>query len=499
MAEQSEVIREYLMSLGFRVNTQEQKKFDTALTSTTKIAVGAGSALVGVAAAAIATAQAFANSMEKLYYASQRSGTSIANLQASAFAAKQVGVSGEAIQGAIDGMAKTLRSNPGLQSMLNAFGIPVKGRQMDDVVTDTIRAFRSMPPYLFKQLTSMFGIDEDTAFALARNLEKYEKMKALQKEAARDAGFDADAAGKRAVDYDNKLDETMMRLKLLKDVLSDSLLGPMNKAVDLANTFLITLTKAINQSHSTDEFMRKMTDGKVGTSALGGLIPGPVRALGAVGLGAWKAKQWLGAHSFEEMRQSILHYGHGPNDRHADGSIDPLPSGATNGSAAAPGVDATQKMFADLEEKYNLPEGTLDSLWQQESNRGTDPNMNSPTDGSSSRGHFQMIAATRASLGLDDPSDIAKSADAAARLMHENLVASGGDLHGALKRWQGGYSAHYGDAANERYANQVEARIEQHMQINLTAPSPEIGATLIVNKMEEAKGTALRDVGGNGQ
>lgn len=501
MADQSEVIREYLMSLGFRVNTTEQKKFESALSSTTRTAVGAGAALVGVATAAVAAAAAFASSMEKLYYASQRSGTSIAHLQASAFAAKQVGVSGAEMQAAIDGMAKTLRNNPGMQSMLQAFGIPVKGRQMDDVAIDMVKAFRSMPPYLFKQLTGMFGMDEDTAFALARNVEKFERMKKLQLDASKELGYDADEAGKKSVAFDNQLDTTMMRLKLLKDVASDALLGPMTEALVLADKFIHKLSLAIHTSSNADEFIKKMTNDKAGAQTLISGLPGPIRlgaALLSAAPGAYRnSRDWLATHSPEDIRQAILHYGHGPDSyKHADGSTDPLPSGATNGSS---GVDPIQKMFADLEEKYNLPEGTLDSLWQQESNRGTDPNMNSPTDGSSSRGHFQMIAATRASLGLNDPNDIASSADAAARLMHENLLASGGNVHEALKRWQGGYSDHFGDAANERYANQVEARIEQHMQINLTAPSPEVGATLIVNKIEKAKGNAIRDLQGAGQ
>jgi soluble lytic murein transglycosylase-like protein len=99
--------------------------------------------------------------------------------------------------------------------------------------------------------------------------------------------------------------------------------------------------------------------------------------------------------------------------------------------------------FARLEQKYGLPAGLLDRIWQRESNRGQ--NMLSPAG---AKGHFQFMDATAAQYGVQDPNDLKQSSEGAARYMRDLLTMYGGDLRKATGayNWGPGNMNRYGPA-----------------------------------------------------
>ncbi|BET09436.1 transglycosylase SLT domain-containing protein [Pandoraea sputorum] len=117
-------------------------------------------------------------------------------------------------------------------------------------------------------------------------------------------------------------------------------------------------------------------------------------------------------------------------------------------------------LFSRLESQYGLPSGLLDSVWAQESGRGT--NMLSPAG---AKGHFQFMDATARQYGLDDPNDLTKSATAAAQMYRDLLKQNDGDLSKALMgyNWGQGNLQRKGveNAPKEtrNYAEQVQARM----------------------------------------
>lgn len=116
----------------------------------------------------------------------------------------------------------------------------------------------------------------------------------------------------------------------------------------------------------------------------------------------------------------------GSSGRSASGSV-------TDGTKPSPTAGATAEMFRNLEAKNNLPFGTLDSMWQQESGRGK--NMLSPKG---AKGHFQFMDATAKQYGVTDPNDLAQSADGAARMMGELMRQSGESFPMALAKYNFG-------------------------------------------------------------
>ncbi|EFA9220377.1 lytic transglycosylase domain-containing protein [Escherichia coli] len=116
------------------------------------------------------------------------------------------------------------------------------------------------------------------------------------------------------------------------------------------------------------------------------------------------------------------------------------------GAEGKANLDKLAPYFAELENKYGLPEGTLYSIAATES--GGDPNAKSPLtrspDGKLSGGAlgmFQFTSVAREETGLsrEDSFNPEKSAEAAALLMSKYLKQANGDLNEAITAYNAGF------------------------------------------------------------
>jgi hypothetical protein len=69
-----EVIKEFLVSIGYKTDETSLRKFTLSLQSVTKTVLKLGTAVVVTAAAVVAGVKIISGEMERLYYASQRTG-----------------------------------------------------------------------------------------------------------------------------------------------------------------------------------------------------------------------------------------------------------------------------------------------------------------------------------------------------------------------------------------------------------------------------------------
>src|SRR5208337_2270025 len=108
---------------GYKIDEPGLNRFNLTLATTTKsfnaLAHMVAETTISIEAAVTRIARQF----ESLYYASQRTGETVAGLQAVGFAARQVGISSEAARAAIEGFAKSLRMSPGIEGFLQGFGV----------------------------------------------------------------------------------------------------------------------------------------------------------------------------------------------------------------------------------------------------------------------------------------------------------------------------------------------------------------------------------------
>jgi len=121
------------------------------------------------------------------------------------------------------------------------------------------------------------------------------------------------------------------------------------------------------------------------------------------------------------------------------------------------------KNFADLEKKYNLPEGMLDKIWSIESNRGS--NMVSPKGAT---GHFQFMPNTATAYGMTeaDTYDLNKSSEAAAHMMSDLLKQFKGDEAKAIAAYNWGS----GNVTNKGMDRLPDATIQYLKDMSLKVP-----------------------------
>lgn len=261
MAGNSEVLKEYLLSLGFRVDSKSSKTFDTTVTNFDKRVVSLAKGVTAVGVASIGMATLFARSMESLYYSSRKAESTAGALQAAAFGAAQIGIGGNQMKASIEGMASAIRRNPGLTGLLESLGVQSKGRNMSDVMMDLVGKLKSMPHYVGTQYASMFGISEEQLFLMEEGLEKMKAAAAVREQMARDAGVDMDAAAKSGMEYSNVLGRITERLGILTTMVGVKALPAIKAWGQELDEGIAKFTRIIGKVNSGSDLMGMMKTG----------------------------------------------------------------------------------------------------------------------------------------------------------------------------------------------------------------------------------------------
>lgn len=117
------------------------RKFERVLTGVITNVLKLGVAVEGAALSVLGFTTQIAVGLDKVYWASQRTGTSAAGIKALGYAAAQTGSSAEAAQGALESLARFMRNNPGAEGFLNRLGVQTRDArgQMRDIVGDLYR------------------------------------------------------------------------------------------------------------------------------------------------------------------------------------------------------------------------------------------------------------------------------------------------------------------------------------------------------------------------
>lgn len=207
-----DVLKEFLVSLGFRVDETSMKKFTTSVEKITKGVKEAGLAVAATATGIIAGVAIISNQMEKLYYASQRTGETVGNLMALRYAAGQIGLTADQAQGALEGFARTLRLNPGTNNLLSSLG--VTGATPAAKFESFVAQMKKQQPYVAAAYAGLFGIDPDTLLMLENGLPKLEAEQAKYKDKLGKFGINGDQAAEAGKDFNNSI-------RAVKDTFED--------------------------------------------------------------------------------------------------------------------------------------------------------------------------------------------------------------------------------------------------------------------------------------
>lgn len=227
MAADTEVIRKFLVSLGYTINEIDQRKFDDAINKSSKAGISLGKTLLGAAASAQALVATVAMSMEKLYYLSQRTGTSVSDIKAAEFAGRQIGLNAATIDGVINSMSRSIKANPGVEALISGLtGKPVAGRSMAKVMEEVVGSLAKYPDYYSFQVAGQLGIDPDTYLQLKNNLSDYLGQEERQRQIYKDMGVDLDKSKETLKEYSRTIRDLGEKAEAVGAKIAIALVGP---------------------------------------------------------------------------------------------------------------------------------------------------------------------------------------------------------------------------------------------------------------------------------
>lgn len=230
----AEIMKSFLISLGFDIDGAGAAKFDATVAGVTKSVIKLGAAVEGAALSVVAFTTKIASGLDELYWASQRTGATVAGLQSIGYAASQTGSSAAAARGSLESLARFMRTNPGAEGFLQRLGVQTRDasgqmRSMEAIFTGVGQRLSSMPYYRANQYAQMLGIDENTLMAMRRGLGDFN---AQYSQMAKAIGFNADAAAKSSNRFMTSIREFGLMAGLARDKIGSSLTDGLAGSID---------------------------------------------------------------------------------------------------------------------------------------------------------------------------------------------------------------------------------------------------------------------------
>lgn len=250
MASQTETIKEFLVALGFKVDENGLGKFGKAIQGATKLTGELGAVVGATVVATVGVVAKVAEAMEKLYYVSQRTGSSIASIRGFDFAISNLGGSAEGAESSLENLGHFIRSYPGSASFLEKLGVdPSHVKDSEKAMIDLGHTFQRMPFWQAQAYGNVLGIDEKTLLALqtgeyGRYIDDYNKRVAA-------AGVNAQRAGERGHDFMVALRGVEASAVVAATALEDRFAPALTWVLDLWDKVLQLDAKAITDPKGT--------------------------------------------------------------------------------------------------------------------------------------------------------------------------------------------------------------------------------------------------------
>ncbi|CAD5454419.1 TPA: hypothetical protein L6748_002689 [Escherichia coli] len=192
----AETLKDFLISLGFKVDEAGARKFDAVVAGTTLKAIELGVKVEAAALSVVAFTAKIASGLDDLYWASQRTGATVEGIKQIGYAVSQVGGSVDGARGSLENLARFMRNNPGAEGFLNRLGVQTRDasgnmRDMATIFTGVGQRLSSMPYYRANQYAQMLGLDENTLMAMRRGIGQFSGEYTAM---AKAIGYNADVA-----------------------------------------------------------------------------------------------------------------------------------------------------------------------------------------------------------------------------------------------------------------------------------------------------------------
>ncbi|HBX9874618.1 lytic transglycosylase domain-containing protein [Klebsiella pneumoniae] len=230
----AETLKDFLISLGFKVDDAGARKFDAIVTGATLKAIELGTKVELAAASVVAFTAKVASGLDNLYWASQRTGATVQGIKQIGFAVSQMGGSVDAARGSLESLAQFIRTSPGAEGFLNRLGVQTRDasgnmRDMATIFTGVGQRLSSMPYYRANQYAQMLGMDENTLLVMRRGIGEYMGQYNAMKKAI---GFNPDQAAAASNRFMTSLRSFGEMAGMARDKIGSNLAGGLAGAID---------------------------------------------------------------------------------------------------------------------------------------------------------------------------------------------------------------------------------------------------------------------------
>jgi hypothetical protein len=239
-----EVVKSFLVSLGFKTSEPDLRKFKEGIGQATKSVLALGAAAAATAGTVAYAMQRFSANLEQLYFSSLRTNTSVRNLKTLEVAAQNLGANaGEATQ-AIEALSRAYMENPfRTEALLKSMGVNTRDasgqlRTWKDQLFGTQGWFQRMPTNLGTARAAQLGIPYNLYLELQRGLLQAED----EQVSARTPG--SDETWKNIADKAHKFEEDIRNLRTafeyLGGTISEHLGKKFNVTIESMTRYLAT-------------------------------------------------------------------------------------------------------------------------------------------------------------------------------------------------------------------------------------------------------------------
>ncbi|HBR1372377.1 TPA: lytic transglycosylase domain-containing protein [Klebsiella pneumoniae] len=230
----AETLKDFLISLGFKVDEAGARKFDAVVAGTTLKAIELGVKVEAAALSVVAFTAKIASGLDDLYWASQRTGATVEGIKQIGYAVSQVGGSVDGARGSLENLARFMRNNPGAEGFLNRLGVQTRDasgnmRDMATIFTGVGQRLCSMPYYRANQYAQMLGLDENTLMAMRRGIGEYMGQYNAMKKAI---GFNPDQAAAASNRFMTSLRSLSEAASMARDKIGSNLADGLAGSLD---------------------------------------------------------------------------------------------------------------------------------------------------------------------------------------------------------------------------------------------------------------------------
>lgn len=253
----TQTIRNFLVRLGFQVNTNQQQQFTSAMRSATMQGVMLADTLEAAARKVLDFARSVAEGMEQMYYASQRTGATVQNLKAFDFAMGQIGLSAGDFTKTLDQLQEKINASPGMRGLVNQFiGVENATKSLDEQVVLLIEHFAAMynsgdasQRAIAIAQAGFLGISQRELAQMANNLSTFISESDKAREIWKKFGLESEGRQKgtseKSRDFMNMMRTTSFYLETAMTKIGDLLYDRLNPQMAKFNNWLIGHTPEI--------------------------------------------------------------------------------------------------------------------------------------------------------------------------------------------------------------------------------------------------------------